>query len=81
MFALNTLMKQDTRCLNPAKSEPRVYAQLPALPLQVQEEQLACLQDFILDTAGLRTCKKVLQGVMNTLPASSRDRSNKLKFQ
>lgn len=41
MFALNTLMKQDTCCLNPVKSEPRVYAQLPALPLQVQEEQLA----------------------------------------
>lgn len=41
MFALNTLMKQDTRCLKPAKPEPRVRAQLPASPLQVREEQLA----------------------------------------
>ena len=41
MFAHNTLVKQDARCLKPAKSEPGACAQLPASPPQVQEEQLA----------------------------------------
>lgn len=46
MFALNTRVKQDTHCLRPAKSEPRICAQLPVLPLQVQEEQLAEPEGF-----------------------------------
>lgn len=48
MFAFHTLMKQDTRCLKLAKSEPRGCAQLPMLPLQVQEEQLAEPAGFYL---------------------------------